>query len=185
MKKLIYLIAVLAVASGLVFAQGGAKHKYVGVAKCKMCHKGAKKGRQYEIWKASKHAKAYETLKSEESKKIAQKKGLKVPPYEAPECLKCHVTGYGADKSLFMKSFKIEDGVQCEACHGPGSDYRKMKIMKDRKKAIEKGLDPISVSDGSAEKWCRRCHNEESPVFKGFNFKEMWAKIAHPRPKKK
>jgi hypothetical protein len=179
------LFILMVLLSGLVIAQEAPKHKYVGVDKCKGCHKGVKKGKQYEIWKESKHAKAYEALKSEKAAQIAKEKGLKVPAYEAPECLKCHVTGYGLSAEFFGKKFRMEDGVQCEACHGPGSDYRKMKIMKDRAKSIENGLNPILVSDGTAEKHCRKCHNEESPTFKEFNFKEMWSKIAHPRPKKK
>ncbi len=54
--------------------------------------------------------------------------------------------------------------------------------MKDRKLSIENGLNPILVEDGSAEKLCLTCHNEESPTFKEFKFKERWEKIAHPIP---
>jgi len=31
-------------------------------------------------------------------------------------------------------------GVQCEACHGPGADYKKMSVMKDLEKAKANGL---------------------------------------------
>ena len=147
-----------------------------------MCHKSAKRGNQYGKWLETKHAKAYEALKSEAAVKAAKGRGIDKPPSEAPACLKCHTTGYGADPSQFAASFKLEDGVQCEACHGPGKDYKKKSIMKDREQAIANGLNPIKVEDGTAEKWCVRCHNEESPNFKGFNFKEYFAKIKHPRP---
>jgi len=33
------------------------------------------------------------------------------------------------------------------------------------------------------EETCKRCHNEKGPSFKGFNFKEMFAKIEHAKPK--
>jgi len=190
MKKLLTLLFILVV-SGFLLAQGSgdkaaakAQYKYVGVSSCKTCHKTKKSGEQYKIWAASKHAKAYETLKGEAAAKIAQEKGLKVPAYEAPECLQCHVTAFGVDKAQLGPKFKMEDGVQCETCHGPGSAYKKMKIMKDRAKAIANGMYDIKVADGSAEKTCRSCHNEKSPTYKEFNFKERWAKIAHPVPKK-
>jgi hypothetical protein len=160
-----------------------ADHKYVGVATCKMCHKGEAKGSQYEIWETSKHAKAIDGLKTSQALEIAKAKGLKVPPSEAPECLKCHTAGFGSDASLFDAKFDVSMGVQCEACHGAGGDYKAIGTMKDRQKAIENGLNPILVSDGTAAKHCQKCHNQESPVFKGFNFDEYWAKIKHPRPK--
>ncbi len=170
-----------------LYGQGttGQTAKYIGVAGCKKCHKTVKQGEQFKIWSESKHAKAYETLKGEDAAKIAKEKGLAKPAYESPECLKCHVTGYDADASLLGPKFKMEDGVQCETCHGPGSLYKKKKIMKDRELAIQKGLKIYSVEDGSAEELCRKCHNEESPTFKEFNFKERWKKIAHPVPKTK
>jgi hypothetical protein len=28
-------------------------------------------------------------------------------------------------------------------------------------------------------KMCEKCHNSESPTFKGFKMAEMWAKIEH------
>jgi len=158
------------------------EHNYVGVKKCGMCHKKDKTGNQLKIWKESKHAKAYETLKTEEADKIAMEKyGKKA--VEADECLKCHVTGHGLDAARFEKSFKIENGVQCENCHGPGKDYKKKKIMQDHAKSVENGLVEYA-NEAAIEKQCKTCHNEESPTYKEFNFKEMWAKIKHPIPTK-
>lgn len=190
MKKTVFVFMMLFLVSFL-FAQGSgtkaeanakAQHTYVGVSACKPCHMTSKSGAQYKVWLGTKHAKAYETLKSEEAAKIAKEKGLKVPAYEAPECLQCHVTAYGVDKALLGPKFKMEDGVQCESCHGPGSDYKNLSVMKDRQKAIANGMDPIAVADGSAEKKCLTCHNEKSPTFKEFVFKDRWAQIAHPVP---
>ena len=92
-----------------------------------------------------------------------------------PKCLKCHSTAASIDEKL-NAGIKIEEGVSCEGCHGPGSAYKSISIMKDREKSIENGL---VIPD---EKTCKKCHNEESPTFKGFDFKEYFAKIAHPDP---
>jgi hypothetical protein len=155
-------------------------HKYVGVAACKPCHQSDKQGKQFDIWKASKHAEAYKTLESPEANDIAKKKGLTKPAAESPECLKCHVTGYAADKALFTEKFVVKDGIQCEACHGAGSDYKAMNIMKDKTKAMAAGL--IAAKDDP--KLCTQCHNEESPTFKAFTYQEYWDKVKHPIPAK-
>lgn len=60
---------------------------YVGVKKCKTCHATDDIGNQYKIWEASKHAKAYETLQNDESKTIAKKWDLKIPPNDEDEDL--------------------------------------------------------------------------------------------------
>lgn len=159
-----------------------AEYHYVGVKACGMCHKTEKQGEQLKIWENSAHAKAFEALKSEEAAAIAKEKGLEKPASESAECLKCHVTESGVDESQLDAKYVASMGVQCESCHGPGSDYKKMSIMKDREKAIANGLHDISAEDGSAAKLCVTCHNEESPTFKGFKFEEMWPKIAHPIP---
>ena len=52
--------------------------------------------------------------------------------------------------------------------------------MEDKKAAVEKEL----IIHDNIETLCVTCHNENSPAFKGFNFKEMWAKIEHSVPKK-
>ncbi|MEO8230652.1 MAG: cytochrome c family protein [Ignavibacteriota bacterium] len=175
-------IIITVILSGLIIncrAQNG-EHKYVGVKLCGMCHKTEAVGKQYVIWENSKHAHAYKTLTTAEADQVAKEKGYTTKAVETEECLKCHVTGYKVDASLFTDKFNISDGIQCEACHGPGSDYKSKKIMEDKKLAVENGLKIYE----SPEQLCVTCHNEESPSFKGFNFKEMWAKIEHSVPKK-
>jgi hypothetical protein len=174
--------------------------EYVGAEKCKTCHRKEAEGQQFPIWEESAHAKAFETLKSDEAAKIAKEKGITVPATEAPECLKCHVTGFGKggyevkdeafwnpaeDDAEGAKAVKLMASLQavgCESCHGAGSAYRKKSIMKSREESIKNGMAAILVSDGSAEKMCRTCHNEESPTYKEFVFKERWEKMAHPIP---
>ena len=131
------------------------KHQFVGETKCKMCHK-----EQYESWATTKHAKAWASLKPEEQKKA--------------ECIECHITGKTATDSMLVN-------VGCEACHGQGSDYKTMKVMKDPKLAAEAGLMPITEAS------CTRCHNKKSPTFKAFDFakaKDPAAGGVHKHPVK-
>ena len=137
-----------------------AQHKYIGAVKCKMCHNKPEKGEQYNKWLAGPHAKAMESLKGEDASN--------------PKCLKCHSTA-AVNKSLNM-GIKVSEGVSCETCHGPGSVYKSMTIMKDHAKSLANGL---IVPD---EKLCKTCHNEQSPHYKGFNYAEYLKKIAHPNP---
>ncbi len=155
-------------------------HSYEGVAVCGMCHRSEKQGDQLRIWQDSLHSHAYEVLKSEKSQQIAKEKGIQGEPWGSDACLKCHATGYNIDPSRLGKRFKIEDGVQCETCHGPGSDYKSIKVMKDEQEAVANGL--ILYKDNPKE-LCVGCHNEESPTFSSFDFDQMWKKISHPVPK--
>lgn len=117
-------------------------HTFIGADKCKLCHKI-----QYASWLKTKHATALASLTPADQAK--------------PECVQCHITG--ASKDL--------PGVQCEGCHGPGSDYKTLSIMKNKPKAIAAGL---IMPD---EALCKKCHNSKSPHFKGFNFAESSKKV--------
>ncbi len=155
--------------------------KYVGVKKCKSCHKSKKIGDQTGIWLKSSHAGAFETLKNEDSKKIADKMGIKDATTDA-KCLKCHVTAYEAPAEAKMATLTNEEGVSCEACHGPGSVYKKMSTMKGLAKGTVKAADVGLITD--MEKECVKCHNPESPTYKKFVFAEKIKLIAHPVPTK-
>jgi len=176
MKRSVILVGtVLALMS--IKAVFAAEHKYIGVKKCAMCHKSEAKGNQYGKWLSTEHAKAYEVLAAPQAQETAKKAGVPGNPQEAPACLKCHVTAYGVDSSLLAEGFAKEDGVQCEACHGAGSDYKGLSVMKDKQQAIAAGLVMPT------KEVCVRCHNSESPNYKEFNFDEYYKKIAHPQPK--
>lgn len=178
MKNLIYILTALIFAPFLIIqAQNG--NTYVGVETCAMCHKTEKQGSQLSIWQNSAHSKAFETLKTEKANQIATEKGFKTPAVETPECLKCHVTGYNLDASMLGKKFKVEDGVQCETCHGAGSAYKDMKVMKDKDLAVKNGL----VMHEKLESFCIGCHNVESPTYVDMDINEAWQKIKHSVPK--
>jgi hypothetical protein len=172
--SLVLLLLVPALASP---ARAEEARKYVGAEKCKMCHNAAPKGAQYTKWTESKHSKAFAALATDEAKKIAQTKGI-ADPQKSPDCLKCHVTGYGAPAAQLTDKYKAEDGVECESCHGPGGDYWQMAVMKDPAKAAAAGL--LTPDEAT----CKKCHNAESPTFKSFDFASMKATIAHPNPQK-
>lgn len=153
---------------------------YIGVEACGMCHKTDKQGNQLSIWKETRHANAFKTLQSDKANEIAKELGHPTPAAETEACLKCHVSGMNLDASLLDKKFNLADGVQCETCHGPGSNYKSLKVMKDRELAVANGL---KVYDNK-EDLCVKCHNEESPTFKPMDFSEAWEKIKHPVPAK-
>jgi hypothetical protein len=179
MQKIIVTLvtaaALLPLVGGVALAE---EPQLIGAPKCKICH-GKKTGDQWTIWEESKHAQAFATLASEESQKIATERGLG-DPQKAEECLKCHTTHafVGRDVAI-AKSNKYEEaeGVGCEACHGPGSEYKSKKTMEDREAAVAAGLwIPAGAED------CQKCHNEESPTYKPFDYEARWAEIAHPVP---
>lgn len=164
------------------YAFSGGK-KFVGVKSCVMCHKSEKQGEQQKIWEASAHASAYKTLQTAEADELAKKAGLTTKAADSKECLVCHVTAYDADASMLDKKYKVEDGVQCESCHGAGSEYKSMKTMKDHAAAVAAGMTEYKT-EADIETHCKTCHNEKSPTFKEFKFAEMWDKIKHPVPGK-
>ena len=90
-------------------------------------------------------------------------------PQKSEKCLNCHVTGHGV---------AVEEGVGCESCHGPGSEYKTIKVMKKIFAGEVKGADYGLINPGEAQ--CKTCHNEKSPTYKTFDFKKKFAEIAHP-----
>jgi hypothetical protein len=139
-----------------------AEHAYVGVRTCKMCHMP-----YFKAWSSTPHAKALSALGGEKKQD------------KNPKCVKCHVTGFGRGGYQIGKDAPDLANVQCEACHGPGADYKSLPVMKDVEKAKAAGLIfPVT------ENVCVKCHNEESPKFEGFDFDKYLAKGVHDIDKK-
>jgi hypothetical protein len=176
--KMFIRLLIILFALPIYFISAQADHGYIGASSCGMCHKTEKQGSQLSIWEGSKHSQAYLTLQTEKADNIAKEKGFTTKAVETPECLKCHASGYNVDASLLGKKFKVEDGVQCETCHGPGEDYKSKKVMESREESIKNGL----IVHENLQDFCIGCHNAESPTYVEFNLEESWAKIKHPVP---
>ncbi|MBD3333349.1 hypothetical protein GF356_10905 [candidate division GN15 bacterium] len=167
MRSKLVIILALIVAGLLVFSalaedtkkEEAPEYDYIGAKKCglKPCH--GKDGIMAS-WEETPHATAYDDLTDEQ---------------KADESLmKFYTTGT-------TKKGDVLTGVQCEACHGPGSDYKSMSIMKDREKAIANGL---LMPD---EETCKGCHNADAPgklgeSAEGFDFAKMMEKGVHILP---
>jgi hypothetical protein len=164
LKAALAAAIIAAFALSTVIAEEGATPTYIGSGKCKICHKGEKNGSIWEAFEASAHAKAMDKL-------------IEKGEQNNPECLACHTTGYGKGGYSAEDTTKADFGhVGCEACHGPGSEYKSKKVMESREASLAAGL---LIPD---ENTCKTCHNEKSPTFKGFDFAEYWAKIVHKLP---
>ncbi len=123
--------------------------RYLGATKCAACHR-----KIYDSWSKTHHAGAYATL-------------VTANRYFYPDCVNCHVTGAG-----YLTGFRIDqttkhlEGVQCEACHGPGGKH----------------VDASGASDmrvtGDRE-FCGECHDAEfSPNFEN-RFDAILAWVNH------
>lgn len=153
-------------------------HAYVGVVKCKTCHNSKMWGKIYDKWSATKHATAYATLAGEHSLEVAKKMKIE-DPQKSEKCLVCHVTGYEASAKLKGEKYTLEEGVSCEACHGPGGDYLKSHIKKGNKEQ--------AAADGlmkPTKEHCVTCHNEKSPTYQELKFEEAIKLVAHHKPTK-
>lgn len=143
------------------------KRTIVGSTVCAGCHSAESIGDQYNKWLRTPHARAAARLKSEEAKAMAQKLSI-AKPEEDRQCLKCHTTGGGR----YQKT--AEEGVGCEACHGPGSAYHEYANHVDTinrhtayETALKNGMYPILGNKNmkKREKLCLHCHRSSRPCF--------------------
>ena len=76
---------------------------------------------EYSVWVVKdKHSRAYEALSMPISIRMAEILELG-PANKAPRCLACHALAPPASEKA--KSFDHSDGVSCESCHGPASEW--------------------------------------------------------------
>ncbi len=174
MKKIIPVSSIVTAIIFIIILSFGQQFSYTGAAKCKICHQSEKQGKQFPIWSESKHSQSFAALASEMAQSIAQELAVS-NPQENQKCLQCH--GPLAEKEVELKA----EGVTCEICHGPGSAYKTLSIMKNKEEAVKNGL----ILYGSAEaikKQCLACH--ENAHGTSFDFTIYWEKIKHPVPEK-
>jgi YVTN family beta-propeller protein len=143
-------LLVLSAGSGPARAQARKQPIYVGARACAMCHEGHEAGNQYSQWLLSQHSKAWAALALPEAKEMARLSGITDVPEESPICLGCHATAAETEAWERDADFRLEDGVQCEKCHGPGSEY--IDVMGDREASKRAGLKIFTKRD------CEVCH---------------------------
>ena len=146
-------------------------HQTLGTVTCasSLCHGSVKLWKdsavlqnEYLTWsRTDKHARAYNVLLNERSKRIAKNLGLKQPAHEAKICLDCHAHVIPEERR--GERFTITDGITCEGCHGPAQKWVKTHVESDSAGAalharnIEQGLYPTSDPVARA-KLCMSCH---------------------------
>jgi len=163
-------------------ANGEDRHPvYVGARVCATCHDGKGMGHQFSQWLGSKHAQAYAILASPESKEIARLSGIPQEPQESAMCLGCHATGAHVEDWEKDDTFFMQDGVQCEKCHGPGSEYMDMAVMMDPTAAARAGLIMPTQQD------CEACHGVKGSHVAIHNLPKLdiekaLTTLAHPTP---
>lgn len=178
---LLGLLALGGMAAGVPADQSpGAQYRYVGVERCRACHDTRRTGRQYQVWKRSPHANAYETLAGSRADRIAQSLDVE-DPHKNAACLECHVTAFGVGPERLARKFTIGDGVGCEACHGPGEVYATSGMMRAVASGTQDAAE-IGLISQPPEAVCVSCHNDRSPTYKPFHHADAVARIAHPRP---
>lgn len=131
--RLIVVVALFGFMASVLWAEGDAPAAptYVGVKKCKMCHNN-----QHKAWSETAHSHAYAALIGAEATN--------------PECLKCHTTGFGAggyDVAADTDARAAFENVQCEMCHGAGSNH--VSAPREQKAA--------TISRNGVN--CLRCHD--------------------------
>ena len=171
--KVISVTAAVSFLAILVFTGWTAvqERSYVGAKKCSLCHTNENLGNQYGKWASTLHAKSLDVLTGPNAMYPANAAGVKEPAKD-PKCLRCHAP-------LFEKSPDFMfDGVSCEVCHGPGSDFAKLSVMTDRDLAVKNGLILYGASLNQIMAFCLGCHDNPHGV--PFEFTPAWEKIKHP-----
>lgn len=169
----ILILAILPVAASAPAARAPV---YVGAKVCGGCHAAA-----HQTWLKSKHARAFDTLYSRESPAVARLSGIPGKPWQSPICLGCHSTAFDTEKWERDDTFRAVDGLQCEGCHGPGSDYAEAGIMRDSRRAMTAGLRKPEA------RFCAGCHMEKNSHAKAlrpaavFDHTQSWRTIRHDR----
>jgi YVTN family beta-propeller protein len=176
-------LALAVLAPGGLRAQARKQPVYVGARACARCHEGKAAGNQYSHWLSSAHSKAWASLATPEARQMARLSGIPDDPQKAPICLGCHATAGDTEKWEHDVGFRPEDGVQCEKCHGPGSEYMDEKVMRDREAAMSAGLRKFTKRDCAVCHYVKGSHVaiHQKPKL---DVEEAWQKLAHPVPKK-
>lgn len=164
-----YVLAALAILFSTTALAAALPHEdgqiHEGVATCagSQCH-GATTAKadsnvlqnEYYLWsREDRHAQAYKTLLTEESKTMGRRLGI--TPHTDKQCLVCH-SDY-VPEAMRGKRFRLSDGVGCEACHGGSENWLVSHVEKGATHAdnLKAGLYPSDNPQARA-KMCLTCH---------------------------
>lgn len=169
-------------------AQASANNVHLGVASCSgsTCHgrneADGKIVRQDELmrWQepstpGGAHSRAFSVLSNARSRQIAQRLGLGNPE-SAPMCLGCHA----APASQRGPRFQLSDGVGCESCHGPASNWivAHYSVDASHQRNVSLGMVPLENPRARASV-CLDCHFGSADEGQFVNHRIMAA--GHPR----
>jgi hypothetical protein len=138
--------------------------KHLGVATCasSTCHGSTVPftesnvlQNEFRTWnELDPHARAYQTLLSPESKRIAKNLGL-ASAESADVCLSCHADNAASAKH--GEEFNITEGVGCETCHGGAENYIESHTRASHQENLAAGLSQTENPTVRAE-LCVSCH---------------------------
>ncbi|HSF38382.1 MAG TPA: multiheme c-type cytochrome [Thermoanaerobaculia bacterium] len=141
---------------------------YVGAPSCgtSNCHGSVRPRRTFDVlqneyftWlKKDPHAsRAFQVLFDPRSKTIAKNLQLETPPAETRLCLDCHA--FAVPESLQVNRIDVEDGISCEACHGPASGWVRTHAAEDwdHRQSVEAGMTDLR-NLGVRSRLCLSCH---------------------------
>jgi YVTN family beta-propeller protein len=157
--RLIVLVVLVAGAPPLIgVAMGGEIPLYVGRDICLECHGTVREAATCKLQTEPLHLQAYSALSKPEAAHIAFVSGVAEAPDESLVCMGCHSTGADAGPRWMKPSFRLADGVQCEACHSAGS----LHVDAHRSGAVdEPGVALPAPSDANEKNAaCAACHME-------------------------
>ncbi len=112
---------------------------------------------EYVVWsRLDKHARAYNLLLNEKSRRIAANLALPQPAHQSRVCLDCHAYVPAVPAA---DTFKVSDGISCEGCHGPGERWiaSHTEPGATHKANIANGLYPSDQPLARA-RLCLSCH---------------------------
>ena len=132
--------------------------RFVGSEACNECHES-----EYRQWFTTQHSRAIPTLKKRDQD-------------HNPECVRCHVTGYGIANGFHSYETTPDmQNVGCEVCHGSGVDH--INFMNDEPMMDAKHPPDRSYTLEPSEERCVACHNREHD--NNFNYEKKVKLIDH------
>ena len=137
------------------------------------CHGGGKGDDQVLVWqKSDAHSRAYGTLISERSKRIAEALGVGEAA-KSNQCTVCHSPMESAATAKIADALKNPNhGVSCEACHDPAENWIRFHTRKDitHTQRVAAGLRDLDTAYQQSNT-CVGCHG---------NLPAGLAKAGHP-----